>query len=173
MKALILIDIQNDYFPGGRFPLKGIRQAAQNAADLLADFRDKGYPVIHVMHLKPSQGPEKDAARGVFFVENTKGAEIHQGVRPFANETVIQKRYPNAFRGTDLDTILKVLGVRELHLAGAMTNMCVDSTARAAFDLGYAVTVHERACAARALLGTNLVHRISIKTLASVFASIA
>lgn len=172
MKALLLIDIQNDYFPGGRYPLKGIRRADRNAVELLERFREQGLPVVHVMHLRPSQGPEKDGARGVFFVEGTKGADIHPSVSPRKNETVVTKRYPNAFRETGLNDILRVLGVQQLHIAGAMTNMCVDSTARAAFDLGYSVTIHARACAARGLFGTDIIHRVSIKTLGSVFAKI-
>jgi nicotinamidase-related amidase len=170
MKALLLIDIQNDYFPGGRFPLKGMRRATRNAASLLEDFRKKGLPILHVMHLRASQGEAIDRSPGVFFVEGTKGAEIFPGVSPRKNETVITKRYPNAFRETGLDDILRVLDVQDLHVAGAMTNMCIDSTVRAAFDLGYTVTIHEKACAARGFLGTNLVHLVSIKTLASVFA---
>ncbi len=172
MKALLLIDLQNDYFPGGRFPLKGISRAARNAAALLDDFRNRGLPVVHVMHLRPSRGPEQDDKPGVFFVEGTAGADIHSTVSPMKTEPVVAKRYPNAFRDTGLDNILRVLEVDSVHIAGAMTNMCVDSTVRAAYDLGYSVTVHEKACAARGFLGTNLVHLVSIKTLASVFASI-
>jgi nicotinamidase-related amidase len=85
---------------------------------------------------------------------------------------VIVKHKPNSFAGTELENLLRALGVTELHLAGAMTNMCVDSTARAAFDLGYAVVVHGHACAARSLLGTRLIHRLFLANLGSTFARI-
>lgn len=163
--VLVLIDIQNDYFPKGRFPLAGMSAAARNAAILLADYRAAGKTVIHVRHIA-----EKSDAR--FFLPGTSGAEIHSSVRPLVGETVIVKHKPNSFALTGLDDLLRSLGAEELHFAGAMTNMCVDSTARAAFDLGYAVVVHGKACAARPLLGTKLIHRLFLANLGAAFARI-
>lgn len=163
--VLILIDIQNDYFPHGRFPLAGMRAAARNAAKLLAEQRAAGKPVIHVRHVA-----DKEGAR--FFLPGTSGADIHPSVEPLASETVIVKHKPNSFAGTALDELLRSLGAEELRLAGAMTNMCVDSTARAAFDLGYRVVVHGNACAARPLFGTKLIHRIFLANLGTAFARI-
>jgi nicotinamidase-related amidase len=165
MEALILVDIQNDYFKGGRFPLKGINKAARNAKTLLADFRAKGKPVIHIQHINTKQG-------ATFFIPDSDGKEIHASVTPVSGETVLVKHFPNSFRDTGLDALLKSLGITELHIAGAMTNMCVDTTTRAAFDLGYMVYVHKDCCAARGLFGTRAIHLITIKTLGSVFAKI-
>lgn len=164
-EALILIDIQNDYFPHGRFPLAGMRSAASNAAKLLQRRRDEGTPVIHIRHI--SESPDAG-----FFLPDTRGSEIHDSVRPLESETVLIKHTPNSFAGTDLLEILRGLGAEELHLAGAMTNMCVDSTARAAFDLGFKVVVHGKACAARPLFGTKLIHRLFLANLGSAFARI-
>lgn len=127
MKALLLIDIQNDYFKGGLFPLAGINRAAGNAQRLLARFREEGLPVIHIKHIDARAGAH-------FFIPDTKGSEIHALVRPIAGETVLIKHYPNSFRETGLDALLRELSVDELHVAGAMTNMCVDTTIRAGFD---------------------------------------
>lgn len=165
MEALILIDIQRDYFPGGKFPLLGMKKAASRAARLLAEFRREGKPVIHVRHesLRPGS---------TFFLPGTPGAEIHDSVMPAEGEPILVKNYPNSFRGTGLAERLSGLGVDTIHVAGAMTNMCVDTTVRAAFDLGFRVFLHPKACAARGLLGTPIPHLVTVKTLGSVFAEL-
>src|SRR5215510_133910 len=93
--ALIIIDIQNDYFPGGTMTLVGPDAAAANAAKLLKTFREKKLPIVHVQHLSVRPG-------ATFFLPGTKGAEIHESVRPVGSETLIQKNFPNAFRETKL-----------------------------------------------------------------------
>lgn len=142
--ALLIVDIQNDYFPGGRMPLEGSIAASEAAKLLLATFRDKGLPVFHIQHL--SVRPD---AR--FFLPNTEGVEIHENVRPLLGEMVIQKNFPNGFRQTPLLDRLKESGVAELVIAGMMTHMCVDSTTRAAFDLGFRCTLAHDACATKSL----------------------
>lgn len=137
---LVIIDIQRDYFPGGRHPLVEPDAAADAAASVLARHREQGAPVIHVRHESP--------AGGGFLEGGTDGAEIDPRVAPAADETVIVKHAPNSFVGTDLDDRLRALGDRPLLVAGMMTSMCVDATVRAAIDLGYDVTVVGDACAA-------------------------
>lgn len=166
MKALLLIDIQNDYFKGGLFPLAGMGRAARNAQALLKTFREQGLPVIHIRHISVRAGSR-------FFFPDTKGSEINALVRPVEGERVLIKHYPNSFRETGLDALLKDLAVDEIHVAGAMTNMCVDTTIRAGFDLGYRMVLHDKACAAKGLFGTKIVHLVSVKTLGSAFAAIA
>ncbi|MCE7796691.1 cysteine hydrolase [Sphingobium sufflavum] len=142
--ALILIDLQQDYFPGGRFPLVDVEAAAGQAASLLDAARRSGTPVIHVRH----EFPGEDAP---FFVRGTPGVAIHPLVAPQGVEPVITKAFPNAFRDTDLQTLIDDLGVEAVVLAGAMAHICVDSTARAAADLGLSVTVIHDAVATRDL----------------------
>jgi nicotinamidase-related amidase len=142
--ALVLIDIQKDYFAGGRMVLDGPDAAAENAARLLTRFRERGWPVLHVQHL--STRPN-----ATFFVPGTDGVEFHPAVQPQATEPVIQKNFPNAFRATRLDTELRALGVTELVVAGMMTHMCIDTSVRAAFDLGFKVDLAFDACATRSL----------------------
>lgn len=143
-RALILIDIQNDYFPGGKWTLVGIDAAAANAARLLAAARSAGDLVVHVRHENPAPGAP-------FFVPGSPGAEIHNSVWPVPGEDVVLKHHINSFRETDLKEILDRHGVRELVLAGAMSHMCIDGGTRAAADLGYAVTLVHDACATRDL----------------------
>ncbi|NTX04571.1 MULTISPECIES: cysteine hydrolase family protein [Myxococcus] len=142
--ALLLIDIQNDYFPGGRFELDGADAAAGKARAALDFFRERGLPVIHIRHESPQPG-------ATFFLPGTPGAEIHSRVEPRPGEAVVLKHFPNSFRETDLQERLRALGVKHLVVTGMMTLMCVDATARAAADQGYAVTILHDACAARSL----------------------
>jgi nicotinamidase-related amidase len=140
-KALLLIDVQNDYFPGGAHPLVEPEAAAAAAQRLLEDFRDRGAPVVHVQHV--AEGPD-----ATFMRPGTDGVEIHPLVAPEAGEPVIQKAAPNSFLGTSLERELRGHGIEELVVAGMMSSMCVDATVRAASDLGFTATVVHDACAA-------------------------
>ena len=142
--ALLIIDIQNDYFPGGAMTLVGPDSAAAKAAKLLGAFRARRAPVIHVQHLSVRPG-------ATFFIPNTRGAEIHESVRPQAGETLVQKNFPNAFRETKLLEHLRASKIDQLVIAGMMTHMCVDTTTRAAADLGLACSLAHDACATKEL----------------------
>jgi nicotinamidase-related amidase len=142
--ALLIIDIQNDYFPGGAMALVDPDAAAANAAKLLAAYRKKGLPVIHMQHLSVRPG-------ATFFIPGTPGAEIHASVKPLPGETVFQKNFPNCFRETGLLEHLRGAGISNLVIAGMMTHMCVDTTTRAAADLGFACSLAHDACATKAL----------------------
>lgn len=167
--TLILIDIQRDYFPGGRFPLVGPEAAAERAAALLGAFRDRGLPVIHVRH----ESLEADAG---FLAAGTEGAQLHPAVAPADDEIVVVKHHPNAFLETDLEGHLAAGS--SLVVAGMMTSMCVDATVRAASDLGYSVTVAGDACAAPDLeyAGTRVagpdVHAAFLAALGSAYAEV-
>jgi len=141
--ALLIIDIQNDYFPGGAMELEGSDAAGANAGKVLETFRKDGSPVFHVRHLSVRPG-------STFFLPGTKGADIHGSVAPASGEVVVEKNFPNAFRNTSLEENLKGRGIKNLVVAGMMTHMCVDATVRHAADLGYKVTLLGDACATRA-----------------------
>jgi nicotinamidase-related amidase len=141
--ALVVIDIQNDYFPGGAMELEGSDAAGTKAGNAIKQARSKGMPVIHVQHLSTRPG-------STFFLPGTKGQQIHASVAPAAGETVIEKNFPNSFRNTVLQKRLEELTVKNLVVAGMMTHMCVDATVRHAADLGYKVTLLGDACATRA-----------------------
>ena len=142
--ALLLIDIQNDYFPGGAMELAGSGEAGERAAALLAAFRGKGLPVIHVQHVSTRPG-------ATFFLPDTRGVEIRDCVAPRPDETVVRKHFPNSFRDTPLLDHLRSRGITGLAIGGMMTHMCVDTTVRAAFDLGFAIQLAHDACATKAL----------------------
>jgi nicotinamidase-related amidase len=141
--ALLLIDIQNDYFPGGRWTLTGIESAAENAARLLDAARKAGDVVVHVRHEFP------DDASAPFFAPGSPGAQIHPAVQNRDGEPVVLKHQINSFRDTDLKSILDREGVKDLTICGAMSHMCVDAATRAAGDLGFQCTVIHDACASR------------------------
>lgn len=142
--ALLIIDLQNDYFPNGKFPLAGIEAAAGQVASLVRAARAKGVPVVHVRH-------EMSEADAPFFGAGTPGAQIHPLLAPLEGEPVIVKENVNAFLDTGLDALLKEKGVSALVVAGAMSHMCVDAATRAALDLGYGVTLAHDATATRDL----------------------
>ncbi len=142
MDALVIIDIQNDYFPGGKMELAGADAAGANAGRLLARCRKLGKPVFHIQHLSVRPG-------ATFFLPDTPGVEIHPSVAPQAGETVIRKHFPNAFRDTPLEEELRRINARHLLVVGMMTQMCIDTSVRAGRDLGYEITLAHDACATR------------------------
>ena len=142
--GLILVDIQNDYFPEGPMELVGISEAGQKAAELLSVFRENNWPTFHIQHLSLRKG-------ATFFLPDTEGAEIHDCIKPLSDETVIQKFYPNSFRETALLDELKKNQIEQVVICGAMSHMCIDATTRAAFDFGFKCMVIEDACATRNL----------------------
>jgi nicotinamidase-related amidase len=142
--ALLLIDLQNDYFPGGSMELVGSVPASARAARALDLFRERGLPVFHVRHEALREGAS-------FFLPGTSGADIHASVRPVDGEPVVTKHYPNSFRETDLLERLRAAGATRLAVAGMMTHMCLDAGVRAAVDLGFECAVLSDASATRGL----------------------
>jgi len=139
-KCLVVVDLQNDYFPGGTMELAGIEDAAENARILLTEFRKTESKVIHIQHI--SIPPN-----AFFFLPGTDGAKINGRVTPHEGETVVVKNYPNSFRDISLLGILRDAHIDDLLICGAMSHMCIDATTRAAFDLGFNCVVVEDACA--------------------------
>ncbi|MCC6299024.1 MAG: cysteine hydrolase [Anaerolineales bacterium] len=156
--ALLVIDIQNDYFPGGKFPLVKPLEAAQKAYHLLQCFREHGGYHVHIQHI--SLEPDAD-----FFIKGDSGSDIHDSVAHFEGEPIVYKHFPNSFLETNLLELLKGWNVERVVVTGMMTHMCVDATARAAVDFGFDVIVVEDACASRDLeyggttIPADLVHK--------------
>jgi len=142
--ALLIIDIQNDYFPGGKYELVEPLAAAQRAYRLLQCFRERAGHHVHIQHISN----EPDAS---FFLPGERGTDIHDSVAHFEDEPIVYKHFPNSFRETNLQDLLKGWGIERVVITGMMTHMCVDATARAAADLGFDVIVAADACAARDL----------------------
>lgn len=139
--ALVLIDIQNTYREGV-MRLSGVEPAVAEAAILLKRARESGVPVFHIQH---------NAGPGSPYDITAEIGQISPEVAPQGAEAVITKAFPSSFVGTDLEDRLKRAGVTDLILAGFMTHMCVNSTARSAFNLGFHPTVVASATATRDL----------------------
>lgn len=140
--ALLIIDVQNDYFPGGKMTLEKAEQAAKNTRSVLEYFRKNNLPVIHIQHISTNDG-------ATFFLPATGGAKIHHLVLPMEDEKVIVKHFPNSFRETDLLNYLQSKKIKNLVITGMMTDVCVESTTRAAFDFGFTNTIIGDATATR------------------------
>ncbi|WP_288447170.1 cysteine hydrolase family protein [Chryseobacterium culicis] len=140
--ALLIIDVQNDYFPGGKMILDKAEQAGKNAAKILDYFRRNNLPVIHIQHISTSEGAS-------FFLPDTDGVKINRLVSPLENEKIITKHFPNSFRETELLLYLQSKKIKNLVITGMMTDVCVEATTRAAFDFGFANTVIGDATATR------------------------
>lgn len=140
--ALLIIDVQNDYFPGGKMTLEKSEQAAENTRSILEYFRKNNLPVIHIQHISTNDG-------ATFFLPGTEGAEINSMVLPIKDEKVIVKHFPNSFRETDLLNYLQSNKIKNLVITGMMTDVCVEATTRAAFDLGFTNTIIGDATATR------------------------
>ena len=151
--ALLIIDIQDFYFSGGKMELVDPQPAADKAAILLKYFREKGMPVIHVKHESSSQ------------------SDIQKTVIPIEGEKIITKKEISSFNGTDLNDYLKSLGVKNLVICGMQTHMCVEGAVRAGYDLGYKITLIHDACATRDLkwgdevVPAKMVHLSTLVTL--------
>lgn len=169
--ALLLVDIQNDYFPGGKMELVDIDKASSNARVLLDKFRDQGLQTFHIQHTF------QDSNAG-FFLPNTEGSEIHGSVDPLSSETVIPKHFPNSFRETNLLEQLKEKSITDLVICGAMSHMCIEATTRAAADYGFKCVVVQDACATRDIefqdkkVSAIDVHNASMSALAFAYANV-
>lgn len=170
--ALIIVDIQNDYFPNGKMELSNPDRAAANAAKVLDWFRQNNKDqIFHVQHIASS--PELG-----FFLPNTEGAELHKTVLPLEHESMIIKNFPNSFLKTDLESKLKEKGITKVVVVGMMTHMCIDATVRAAVDLGFETTLIEDACATRDLsyqdriIPAEQVHYAFVSALHGMYANV-
>ena len=132
--ALILIDNQYFYFPGGDMELSEPEKAAEKAKQLLDFFREKKALVVHVRH------------------EHNPGGDIYKLVAPLESEKVFSKKEVNSFLGTGLEEYLKQNHIKKLVLCGMQTHMCLEGATRAAHDLGYECTVIKDACTTRDLI---------------------
>ena len=142
--ALLVIDIQKDYFPGGKYPLVNPLEAAKKAYMLLQCFREHGGQHVHIQHISL----EPDAT---FFIRGEEGSDIHDAAAHFEGEPIVYKHEPNSFLHTNLLELLKSWEIDRVVITGMMTHMCVDATARAAADFGFQVIIAEDACATRDL----------------------
>lgn len=158
--AFILVDIQKDYFEGGRNELFRPDQALSHAQEALKLFRDKRLPIVHIQCILL----EDNAS---FFLPGTEGIQLHEGIQPEPGEKVVVKHTPDSFFQTELQQYLDSLKVTRLVVCGMMSHICIDSTVRTASRLGYEVFVLDEACTTRDLLWDGTV--IPAKTVHDTF----
>lgn len=169
-EALIIIDVQNDYFKGGSCELYQPEKAESKIMELISESRKLNRPIVYIQHINPPDD--------YFFIEGTYGCEISPRIKPQPEDKVIIKYYPNSFLETELDQYLKSVGAEKLIICGMMTHMCVDTTVRAAMDYGYKVDVVADACATMDLelnnevIPAETVQKVFLASLKDVFADI-
>jgi nicotinamidase-related amidase len=141
-RALIVIDLQNDYFPGGKFPLWNTEATLANVERAIATAGEKGIPVVIVQHIA-------DSRKGIapFFNEGTSGADVHPRILAAApGAPIVVKHFADSFVGTTLEATLTRLGVTELLVCGMMTQNCVTHTAISKSAEKYNVSILADCC---------------------------
>jgi nicotinamidase-related amidase len=165
VKALICIDVQNDYFSGGAFALSGAEAASSRIAILQKEYRARGEMVVHVQH-------QAEQGELPFLLRGDSGSDFYELTGPVKREAIFKKRLPNAFNGTGLEDHLRSNNIAELSIVGFMSQVCVNSTARSGLESGFKIKVYDSACAASSLQYQNElidaedVHKSSLASLA-------
>lgn len=169
--AVIVIDIQNEYFPGGKMPIPDGMKALNNSKRIVDFAHKNGMPVFFVQHIGDAQGP--------LFAKGSRFADFHKDLQPTKVDRIITKATPSSFVGTDLKEQLDKLGIKQLVVTGLMTHMCVSSTARDAVPLGFSVIIPEDATATRDLatwdnnvVDHSVLQQAALAGVADVFAEI-
>lgn len=169
-EALLIIDVQNDYFPGGACELYHAYEAEKKIQQIISESREQGRPIIYIQHINPPDD--------TFFLEETYGCKISERIKPLPDDKIIVKYYPNSFYETELNSYLQEKGIRKLVVCGMMTHMCVDTTVRAAMDYGYEVELVADGCATMDLeisgeiIPAEIVQKTFLASLDGVFAKI-
>jgi nicotinamidase-related amidase len=158
--ALLIIDVQQFYFPGGAMPLDNPEAASRNCKKLLKKFRNDNGMIVHVAH------------------NASQGAEFHPDVEPLSGEKVFVKDEVSAFNGTGLLDYLRKNRVDRIVICGMQTHMCVEAAVRAAHDLGFECVLVHDACATRALtygdrtISAEDVHQSTLSSLDGIYATV-
>lgn len=146
-QALLVIDVQNDYFAEGKMALEKPTEALRVIGELETAFHKKKMPIIYIQHIKESPAD--------FFEQGSLGAQLHPSLAITDSSKIIEKQYPNSFFKTTLQQTLKDLAIEQVVITGMMTHMCVDSTTRASAELGYQPIVIADATATKSLQFNN------------------
>lgn len=169
--ALVLVDIQKDYFSGGKNELFQPEKAANQAKMLLDCFRQNNMDIFHIQHIS-------EGGKSSFFQPNTEGAEIHPWVFPISGEPVLVKHTPDSFLNTGLEQELRARKIELLIVCGMMSHMCIDTTVRAARRLNFNVLLAEDACTTKELvwrekhIPADVVHQTMMAALNGTFAQV-
>ena len=152
-KALIVIDVQNDYFPGGKLPLWNAEETLGHIVNAISDAGKQGIDVILVQHVA-------DRSKGAgFFIPGTTGADIHPDILKAAPDApVVVKHRADAFNGTNLNAILDKSGIEEILICGMQTQNCVGLSAISKNATPYKPAILSDCCTSE----TKTVHAIAL-----------
>jgi nicotinamidase-related amidase len=169
--ALLIIDMQNDFVRAGApMQMPGAESIIANVREVLEAFRNQGHPVFHVVRVHRSDGSDVEVFRREIFnnvpfaVEGTFGSEIIDELRPGPGEYVIRKNRMSAFMNTDLDLLLRSLGIDTVFVTGIQTPNCIRTTVFDAAAFGYQTFLVEDAVAAR----NSAVHQVNLFDMANI-----
>lgn len=152
-KALIVIDVQNDYFPGGKLPLWNAEETLGHIVNAISDAGKQGIDVILVKHIA-----DKSKGSG-FFIPGTTGADIHPDILKAAPDApVVVKHRADAFNGTNLNAVLDKSGIEEILICGMQTQNCVGLSAISKNATPYKPAILSDCCTAE----TKTVHAIAL-----------
>lgn len=169
--ALVIIDVQNEYFPGGKLLIPDGQRVLEKNQQLVDFARSHAMPLFFVQHLGPEDSP--------IFAKGSGFDDFHPALQPQTGDRIIQKATPSSFVGTELESQLKAAGIQQLIVSGLMTHMCVSSTARDAVPKGFNVIIPDDACATRdvadwdgKIVGHQELHRAALTAVGDVFAEV-
>jgi nicotinamidase-related amidase len=157
--ALVVIDVQKDYFEQGMFPLANAQRVLENIANAIEQAKRKKIPIVLIQHIAdPAGGPAP------FFNANTSGADIHPRILEVAGDApVVIKHFADSFERTQLQSVLESHHVDTLLVCGMMTQNCVTHTAISKAADAYRVTVLEDCCTTV----SEILHAIAIHGLST------
>lgn len=156
-QGLLVIDVQNDYFPDGKMSLFNSEGALNKINQLEEHFLARNLPIIYIQHIKHV----KNAS---FFEANAYGSELHSSLKIKSNSIIVEKHFPNSFYKTNLKSILYSLGIEQLIICGMMTHMCIDSTTRASKELQFNPILITDATATKDLkIGNELINANAVQ----------
>lgn len=154
--ALIVIDIQNDYFPAGKYPQYQALSVLGKVLDAMDIAIQRQWPVILVQHVAAPEAP--------FMRQGSEGAELHPLIKAKGGEKyVIEKRHADGFFNTELLHLLTRLGISDVVLCGMMTQNCITHTALSPSARDLNVRVLPDACAGP----DAMVHAVALRALAN------
>lgn len=160
-KAILIIDLQNDYFSNGAFPLWNADNTLLNIKNAITLAKEKNIPIIHIQHIA---NPENGISP--FFNKNTHGVEIHPEILAEApSAPIVIKQYADSFHKTNLEEILAKLEITDLLVCGMMTQNCVTHTAISKSAEKYNVTILADCCTTVSeMLHLIALHAVSTRT---------
>lgn len=153
--ALLVIDVQNDYFPGGALPQWQVEETTARIAAAIRQADSQGWLIVAVQHIATDENARLFNPKGEGIALHASVASLLQG-RP-----LIVKQQADAFLNTELARILSGAGITHLHLCGMMTQNCITHTALSPEAAPYQVHILSDCCTAT----TELIHQIALRGL--------